>query len=43
MHNASYMTKENFEACAIGTKMVTIKERSLAWEHLGKGSDGIRT
>lgn len=42
MHSLSQMTKQGFEAQAIGAKMVTIRRNILSWENLWKGFDRIK-
>ena len=42
MGTRSQMMKQNYEACVVGAKMVTIKGRSLAWKKLGKRQHKIR-
>lgn len=41
-HNRSQMRKQNFEACAVGATVVTMKGRSLGWKSQGKKSERIR-
>ena len=42
MCSRGHMMKQNYEAGVVEAKMAPIKEKSLAWENLGKISDRIR-
>lgn len=42
MWSRGQMMRQNYEACAVGIKMATIKGKSLAWENVGKGYVGYR-
>lgn len=41
-HSRSQMRKQNFEACAVGAAVATMKWRSLGWKNQGKESERIR-